>query len=65
MVMGSLPVIGVPLPFISYGGTSLVVNLVCVGGLLSIHRKNVSLARSKLKREQAEADRQAAAESKE
>ena len=65
MVMGSLPVIGVPLPFISYGGTSLVVNLVCVGGLLSIHRKNVSLARSKLKREQAEAERQAAAESKE
>jgi cell division protein FtsW len=65
MVMGSLPVIGVPLPFISYGGTSLVINLVCVGGLLSIHRKNVSLARSKLKREQAEADRQAAAESKE
>jgi cell division protein FtsW len=65
MVMGSLPVIGVPLPFISYGGTSLIINLVCVGGLLSIHRKNVSLARSKLKREQAEADRQAAAESKE
>jgi glutamate 5-kinase len=61
MVMGSLPVIGVPLPFISYGGTSLVINLVCVGGLLSIHRKNVSIARSKLKREQAEADRQAAA----
>ncbi|MBR0325797.1 MAG: FtsW/RodA/SpoVE family cell cycle protein [Selenomonadales bacterium] len=65
MVMGSLPVIGVPLPFISYGGTSLIINLLCVGGLLSIHRKNVSLARSKLKREQAEAERQAAAESKE
>ncbi|MBQ5636287.1 MAG: FtsW/RodA/SpoVE family cell cycle protein, partial [Selenomonadales bacterium] len=39
MVMGSLPVIGVPLPFISYGGTSLIINLLCVGGLLSIHRR--------------------------
>lgn len=54
MVMGSLPVIGVPLPFISYGGTSLVINMVCVGILLSIHRKNKSLARAKLKRAQAE-----------
>lgn len=55
MVMGSLPVIGVPLPFISYGGTSLVINMICVGILLSIHRKNKSLAHAKLRREQAEA----------
>ena len=27
MVCGVLPVVGVPLPFISYGGTSLVVNM--------------------------------------
>lgn len=58
MVMGSLPVIGVPLPFISYGGTSLVINMVCVGILLSIHRKNKSLERAKLKREQSEANDQ-------
>ena len=66
MVMGSLPVIGVPLPFISYGGTSLVINMMCVGLLLSIHRKNKSLARAKMKRAQAqESKQQAAGEQKE
>lgn len=38
MVTNLLPVTGVPLPFISYGGTSLMVNLTAVGILLSIHR---------------------------
>lgn len=40
MVMGVLPVIGVPLPFISYGGTSLAINMACVGVLLNIGRQN-------------------------
>lgn len=40
MVMGILPVIGVPLPFVSYGGTSLVINMACVGVLLNIGRQN-------------------------
>lgn len=37
-VVGLLPITGVPLPFVSYGGTSLVVNLVAMGILLSIAR---------------------------
>ncbi|MCF8565361.1 putative lipid II flippase FtsW [Alicyclobacillus tolerans] len=37
-VTGLMPVTGIPLPFISYGGTSLVVNLGAVGMLLSISR---------------------------
>lgn len=37
MVSGILPVVGVPLPLISYGGTSLVVLLVSMGILMSIH----------------------------
>jgi rod shape determining protein RodA len=38
MVSGILPVVGVPLPFISYGGTALVTLFVGVGMLMSIHR---------------------------
>jgi cell division protein FtsW len=34
----SIPYTGVPLPFISYGGTSLVVSLAAVGVLLNISR---------------------------
>lgn len=37
MVMGILPVVGVPLPLISYGGTSMVTLLVGFGILMSIH----------------------------
>jgi rod shape determining protein RodA len=37
MVSGLLPVVGVPLPFISFGGTSLVTLLSGFGVLMSIH----------------------------
>ena len=38
MVSGLLPVVGVPLPFISYGGTALMTLGVGIGILMSIHR---------------------------
>ncbi len=38
MVSGILPVVGVPLPFISYGGTALVTLFLGIGILMSIHR---------------------------
>ena len=38
MVSGILPVVGVPLPFVSYGGTSLVTLGLGTGILMSIHR---------------------------
>jgi rod shape determining protein RodA len=38
MVSGLLPVVGVPLPFISYGGTALVTLGLGAGILMSIHR---------------------------
>ena len=36
MTMGLLPITGVPLPFVSYGGSSLITNFICIGLLLSI-----------------------------
>ena len=39
VVTGSMPVTGVPLPFISYGGTSLVFNMAAMGVLLNISRQ--------------------------
>jgi cell division protein FtsW len=39
MVSGIFPVVGVPLPFISFGGTSLIVNLMAIGLILSVGRQ--------------------------
>lgn len=39
VVTGSMPVTGVPLPFISYGGSALVINMTAVGILLNISRQ--------------------------
>jgi rod shape determining protein RodA len=36
MVSGILPVVGVPLPFISYGGTAMVTLGLAVGMLMSV-----------------------------
>jgi rod shape determining protein RodA len=37
MTLGVMPVTGVPLPFLSYGGSSMMTNCVAVGLLLSVH----------------------------
>jgi rod shape determining protein RodA len=37
MVSGILPVVGVPLPLVSYGGTSIVTLLAGFGMLMSVH----------------------------
>nr|WP_248279881.1 rod shape-determining protein RodA [Parazoarcus communis] len=42
MVSGILPVVGVPLPFISYGGTALVTLCLGVGILMSIRRSRLA-----------------------
>lgn len=38
MVMGLAPVVGIPLPFMSHGGSSMMTNMICLGTLLMIHR---------------------------
>jgi len=40
VVTASVPDTGVPLPFLSYGGTSLLISLISVGILLSIYRNS-------------------------
>ena len=36
MVMGLLPITGIPLPFVSYGGSSMLTNLTLIAILLNI-----------------------------
>ncbi|MDD6735199.1 MAG: rod shape-determining protein RodA [Clostridiales bacterium] len=38
MCIGLMPVTGIPLPFISYGGTSLLTNFIAIGIVLSVSR---------------------------
>ncbi|MBN2028422.1 MAG: rod shape-determining protein RodA [Actinobacteria bacterium] len=42
MTIGILPITGIPLPFISYGGSSLIVNLMAIGLLTNIHMRRFS-----------------------
>jgi rod shape determining protein RodA len=39
MTMGIMPITGIPLPFMSYGGSSLLTNCLCVGLLMNIHMR--------------------------
>lgn len=38
MVMGLAPVVGIPLPLVSYGGSAMLTVMICIGILMSIDR---------------------------
>ena len=40
MVMGLAPVVGIPLPFMSQGGSSMMTNMICVGTIMAVDRWN-------------------------
>jgi len=40
MVMGLAPVVGIPLPFMSHGGSSMLTNMICIGTLMMVDRWN-------------------------
>jgi rod shape determining protein RodA len=45
MTMGIAPITGIPLPFVSIGGSSMIANLVAMGVLLSIHARGTPFRR--------------------
>ena len=45
MVMGLAPVVGVPLPLISFGGSAQMSVMLCIGILMSIDRQNRQIVR--------------------
>ncbi|ETI64028.1 cell wall shape-determining protein [Sphingobium sp. C100] len=40
MVMGLAPVVGIPLPFMSYGGSSMLTVMMCIGIIMAIDRSS-------------------------
>lgn len=48
MVMGLAPVVGIPLPFMSHGGSSMMTNMICIGALMMVNRWNSNAPRSGL-----------------
>lgn len=48
MVMGLAPVVGIPLPFLSHGGSSMLTNMICIGVLMMVDRWNRQMRRGGL-----------------
>lgn len=46
MVLGLMPVVGIPLPFISYGGSAMVVNLCLIGVVVNVSMRRFVFKRS-------------------
>jgi rod shape determining protein RodA len=39
MCLGLMPITGIPLPFVSYGGSSMFANMLAIGLLQNVHMK--------------------------
>ena len=50
MVMGLAPVVGIPLPFMSHGGSSMLTNMICIGALMMVNGWNRRAPRGGLAR---------------
>ncbi len=48
MVMGLAPVVGIPLPFMSHGGSSMMTNMICLGTLMMVRAWDRSSQRGSL-----------------
>jgi rod shape determining protein RodA len=43
MTVGLAPIVGIPLPLMSYGGSAMVVNLTALGFMFNVKRRRLSL----------------------
>jgi rod shape determining protein RodA len=48
MCLGIMPVTGVPLPFVSYGGSSMFAGMLAIGLLQNIHLRTLSAPAGRL-----------------
>ncbi len=46
MTTGIMPVTGIPLPFMSYGGSSMITSMVAIGLVLGVHRRRYNYVES-------------------
>jgi len=46
MVMGLAPVVGIPLPFMSHGGSSMMTNMICIGTIMAVQNWSRSSPRA-------------------
>lgn len=49
MVMGMAPAKGIPLPWMSHGGSSMMTNMICIGLLMMVNRWNAAAPRRGLR----------------
>ncbi|HTL84200.1 MAG TPA: FtsW/RodA/SpoVE family cell cycle protein, partial [Acidimicrobiia bacterium] len=42
MTMGIMPITGIPLPFMSYGGSAIIASFIAIGLVLNIHMRRFS-----------------------
>ena len=57
MVIGIMPITGIPLPFLSYGGSAMLANFIAVGMLESIHMRRFKLSGGRRPRAPADVHR--------
>ena len=46
MTMGMMPVTGIPMPFVSYGGSSMLTSMVAIGLILGVYRRRFDYVRA-------------------
>ena len=44
MVMGIMPITGIPLPFLSYGGSAYLTNMLAIGFVMSINARRMDFS---------------------